>query len=72
MFLAFTFRHSLSNKEMAEVASLFLCLRSSILRLGDKMLVFWSPNPIEGFSCKFFFRLLLDLSLVTKSVFDVV
>ena len=51
--------------------SSFFVVRGNF-RVGRWDTRLWSPNPIEGFCCKPFFRLLLDPSQVSESVFDVV
>ena len=40
-------------------------------RLGRRDVRVWSPNPVEGFSCKSFFRILVNHSSVVESVFIV-
>lgn len=36
--------------------------------VGRRDIRIWSPKPSVGFSCKFFFRLLLDRSLSCKGI----
>ena len=43
-----------------EVASLLSVLEGYSFREERGDVCIWNPNPTEGFSCKSFFRLLLD------------
>lgn len=65
-----SFRHHLSNTETTEAASLLSLLEECNFREGKRNVRVWKPNPVDGFSCKSFFRLLLDPSPVNESIFD--
>lgn len=61
MFFSFGFRCHLSTREMTEVAFFLSLLEECSFRVGSRDVHVWKPNSIDGFSCKFFFRMLLDL-----------
>lgn len=69
---SFRFRRHLSNRKTTEVASFLSLLKESSFRAGRRDICVWSGDLVEGLSCKSFFRLLLDPTLVGELVFDVV
>ena len=54
-----------------DVVSLLFLVEGFDFRLGRRDVRVWSLNPLEGFSCKLFFRNSLDPSPVVESVFNV-
>lgn len=60
---------SLSDGEAVDVAVLLSFLEGHLFRLGRRDVRFWSPGPLEGFSCKSFFHCLVDPSPLNELVF---
>lgn len=60
---SFDFHRSLFDREAIEVASLLALLDEFNFRLGRRDVCIWSPNPLECFSCKSFFSLVVIGSL---------
>lgn len=52
---SFGFRHNLSNRETMEVASLLSLVEGYSFREERGDVRIWSPNLLEGVSCKSFF-----------------
>ena len=72
MSFSFEFCRHLSNKEVMEWPLFFLYWRCVLFRERRKDVRIWSMNPSEGFSCKSFYRLLLDPSPIGEFAFNVV
>lgn len=58
---SFGFHCHLSNKKTTKVAPILSLLEKCNVRAERRDVLVLSPKPIKGFSCKSFFRLLLDL-----------
>lgn len=48
--------HPLFNREKTNMTSLLVLLEGHSFRLGRRGVGVWNPNPLEEFSCKFFFQ----------------
>ena len=65
------FRRAFSNEESTNVTFFLSLIDGLDFRLGRRDVRVWSPNSVGGFSCKSFFRILVNHSSVVESVFVV-
>lgn len=68
-FFSFGF-HSLSDKEVTDMATLLSLLEGHPFRFGGRDVRFWNSNSLEGFPYKFFFLCLVDPSSLGELVFS--